>query len=116
MATILITYAGVELQRKGDCTSCEGCRDECLECPHGTLKDGKQFCTIYADRGKYCEECSKIRSYDVYHQGCIDFPEHPMVLRVRKGICAYTFSRTDHLSMDDLPGLDEGETYDKSGG
>ena len=97
---------GIEFERSGTCSQCGGCGRKCLTCPHGEPdKDGSK-CTIYDSRHLPCEECSKIHGEPITHQICIDFPNHPWLDVIRRGICSYKFKRVDGKSMDDLPFVD----------
>ena len=58
----------------------------------------------------YCTNNSESRWYndgkDVTHQVCVDFPDHPWLHVVRKGLCNYQFKKVNNQSMDDLPFVD----------
>ena len=93
----------IEFIRSGSCNQCGGCGDKCVKCPHGEpYKDGSK-CTIYDTRNLHCKECSEIHREFINHQICIDFPNHPWLDVIRRGICSYKFERVDGGSMDDLP-------------
>jgi hypothetical protein len=97
---------GIEFERSGICDQCGGCAKDCLKCPHGELHNDGSICTIYETRHLYCKECSKIHNEFITHQICIDFPNHPWLDVIRRGICSYKFERVDGKSMDTLPFVD----------
>ena len=100
-----ITIHGINFIRTGKCNSCPGCARVCLECPHGILKDGKQFCTIYNRREKVCPECSAERGKLITHVVCITFPSHPFLRVIKSGICAYKFkpkTKMDKKAFEEL--------------
>ncbi len=109
MADPTHTVHKIPFERTGSCNHCDGCRQECLEeCPHGTVVDGKSFCTIYDTRHLVCKECSdKFHGgKEITHQGCIDFPSHPWLRVILDGICNYQFTRLDeegNASDEPLP-------------
>lgn len=91
---------GIEFIRTGKCNQCGGCADKCIECPHGVAIDSGAKCTIYQKREKHCEICSEIYNKPSTHQICIDFPNHPWLHVIRRGVCGYKFKRVDGKSMD----------------
>lgn len=104
------TAHGIQFERTGSCTNCGGCDSDCSNCPHGKLTDGKWLCEIYETRGEVCKYCTENKDSSWYrdgkevtHQVCIDFPNHPWLNVVRKGVCTYQFRRVDNKSMDTLP-------------
>lgn len=110
---------GIPFNRKGECNRCDGCRKGCLEdCPHGMSDGGKPFCGIHETRHLVCRECSEAESQEgqkkeVTHQVCIDFPDHPWLDVIKRGVCNYQFTRLDeegNVSDEPLPfmDLDEG--------
>ena len=97
---------GIQFTRIGTCNQCGGCGKKCLVCPHGESHREGSKCTIYDSRHLHCEECSKIHGEPINHQICIDFPNHPWLDVIRRGICSYKFKRVDGKSMDSLPFVD----------
>lgn len=102
----------IPFERIGSCNQCDGCREDCLdECPHGTLVDGKSFCTIYETRHLVCKTCSDEfhGGKEITHQICNEFPNHPWLDVIKRGICNYAFTRLDEegeVSNEPLPFMD----------
>ena len=90
---------GCEFIRTGKCNQCSGCDHVCMSCPHGERrKDGKVYCKIQNTKGEVCDYCTNNpdskwykNGDEVTHQVCIDFPNHPWLGVIKKGICNYKF-------------------------
>lgn len=115
MATVLITWCGIEFQRKGTCNHCGEC---CIGCVHYNPLSNTEIgcCSVWATLDDVCKECSDLRNREIRHSNCRPYPDHPLLHLNRSKTCGFSFTRTDHGSMDDLPGIELGDTYDKSGG
>lgn len=99
------TVHGIEFERAGSCNRCGECN--CAKCPHHIPDGGGSLCAIYDSRHLECKPCSEKKfNRSVTHQGCIIFPDNPWINVIRRGVCGYTFKRTDGGSMDDLPFVD----------
>jgi len=93
---------GVNFVRTGSCNQCKGCEPDCIACPHGERKaDGKVYCKIQDTKEDVCDYCTNNsdsewykKGREVTHQVCIDFPDHPWLGVIKKGICNYKFTPT----------------------
>jgi len=99
------TVHGIPFHRVGKCDRCIGGQSCCpRDCPHLTFKDGGDWCAIYDERQLPCE-CDT----GLPHQVCIDFPDHPWLVVIMSGKCAYRFVRLDERgepSSEPLPFMD----------